>query len=722
MKTVYVAKEKMKAGYAMKKLLSFFASAICVALLTGCLVSEYPETPANNKELSYSTGKGLFVSETLQLSDNIQIQGMTPSGSSLIIFGTNEKEEYNVFRVDLETGSSYKLQGLDNLYISGIDSYSNGDAILLTIGEDGSDNILIIHPDDSIEKIEFEVSETLEQESIKSAHIVKNGFLLETGYSVIALDKTGVIIRELSYKPKQLRIVHSAKDEAIILASDTTGTEINILDEHFQISEKYRFPETYSEFFSSEEDNIYALGPNTVYRLDYRNGERTNYANTFISGMWSSNYVFLPTGSIYTSSMGKLTKWTPSENHEVTVLKLATYNPSFYIPLIVSEYNNSTADYKIEIMDYAVYDNADNPDQGINKLHLDIVSGECPDIFDLSSFYPNFYSSKGILEDLKPWFESDQNIGLEDLNESLVSLLEYKDGLYELVPCYDIYTLCGDGSTVGYSGSFTLDEFFELEKEYGLRALLGEHITRTDFLYWYIVFEKNLVDYSNATSKFNEDNFIRILQLSASLPDAIESYENNMWGELFSGTQLLALTNMDSDPIGTVTYLDAIFSDNAQFVGFPTENGTGTVISPNIRLAMSSDSQYKQEVWAFFKYLLDDKNQSDTKNYPGFPAVEKQLQARLDKWVVPYQNGNMNLYTSYNGAALEIPGRKVDKVTEQKVIDIYKSTDGFAMIDQNILNIVFQKVEAFYAGDKSAEETAELIQSRIDIYLSEQYG
>ena len=373
-------------------------------------------------------------------------------------------------------------------------------------------------------------------------------------------------------------------------------------------------------------------------------------------------------------------------------------------------------------MDYAVYDNADNPEQGINKLHLDIVSGEYPDIFDLSIFYPNFYSSKGILEDLKPWFESDQNIGLEDLNESLVSLLEYKDGLYELVPCYDIYTLCGDGSTVGYSGSFTLDEFFELEKEYGLRALLGEHITRTDFLYWYIVFEKNLVDYSNATSKFNEYNFIRILQLSASLPDAIESYENNMWGELFSGTQLLALTNMDSDPIGTVTYLDAIFSDNAQFVGFPTENGTGTVISPNIRLAMSSDSQYKQEVWAFFKYLLDDKNQSDTKNYPGFPAVEKQLQARLDKWVVPYQNGNMNLYTSYNGAALEIPGRNVDKVTEQKVIDIYKSTGGFAMIDQNILNIVFQKVEAFYAGDKSAEETAELIQSRIDIYLSEQYG
>ena len=40
--------------------------------------------------------------------------------------------------------------------------------------------------------------------------------------------------------------------------------------------------------------------------------------------------------------------------------------------------------------------------------------------------------------------------------------------------------------------------------------------------------------------------------------------------------------------------------------------------------------------------------------------------------------------------------------------------------DENILAIVQEESEAFYSGDKSAEEVAKLIQSRIGIYIAEQ--
>ena len=39
--------------------------------------------------------------------------------------------------------------------------------------------------------------------------------------------------------------------------------------------------------------------------------------------------------------------------------------------------------------------------------------------------------------------------------------------------------------------------------------------------------------------------------------------------------------------------------------------------------------------------------------------------------------------------------------------------------DRVISNILFEELNAYYAGDKSAEDTANLIQNRVQIYLSE---
>ena len=40
--------------------------------------------------------------------------------------------------------------------------------------------------------------------------------------------------------------------------------------------------------------------------------------------------------------------------------------------------------------------------------------------------------------------------------------------------------------------------------------------------------------------------------------------------------------------------------------------------------------------------------------------------------------------------------------------------------DQDIMNIITDEVAAFFAGEKSAEDTAAMVQSRVNLYVQEQ--
>ena len=48
-----------------------------------------------------------------------------------------------------------------------------------------------------------------------------------------------------------------------------------------------------------------------------------------------------------------------------------------------------------------------------------------------------------------------------------------------------------------------------------------------------------------------------------------------------------------------------------------------------------------------------------------------------------------------------------------------KSLDCRARVDYNISNIVLEEVGAYFSGQKSAKETADVIQSRVKVYILE---
>ena len=66
--------------------------------------------------------------------------------------------------------------------------------------------------------------------------------------------------------------------------------------------------------------------------------------------------------------------------------------------------------------------------------------------------------------------------------------------------------------------------------------------------------------------------------------------------------------------------------------------------------------------------------------------------------------------------------RKVikDTLTKNGYTDLYEAVDGVYRWDDSLGEIILEIAGAYFAGDKSLDETAELIQNRAKLYISEQ--
>ena len=172
--------------------------------------------------------------------------------------------------------------------------------------------------------------------------------------------------------------------------------------------------------------------------------------------------------------------------------------------------------------------------------------------------------------------------------------------------------------------------------------------------------------------------------------------------------------------------------DDIVFVGYPMSGGNGALIYPSDSIAICDKSLVKDGAWEFVKYLLF--NDSYYKyNMSGLPistkAMDKYRESEVGMNCVFEENG----WSSWGGdmteeeleERLQYETGTYHKVTEADV-DRLVSLAGDARLratahplGQQIIDIINEETEMYFAGEKSLEETQQVIQSRVGIYVSE---
>lgn len=510
-----------------------------------------------------------------------------------------------------------------------------------------------------------------------------------------------------------------------------------------KLSEAQKFPfNSYSySMFSGKNYDLFLTDSNGLYGFNLGDADVTKIMDYVDSDIVTENIFGIKpiddttfVGTYYDNETGvvecaKFTKVDPSTIKDKQILTLGCMYLDSDIRKQVVAFNKSNDEYRIKVMDYSSYNTDDDYTAGTTKLNTDIVAGNMPDIIMLSGDMPTkSYVSKGLFADMNPFFENDPELKKEDYLPNVMEALSEDGKMYQLAPAFYIFTVFGKTADVGSESGWTFEDLEKLMAQKGPDVQAFADITRQDFMNYSMWFcNEQYIDWQTGECRFNSEDFIKNLEFANQYPAEIsyENYDESYWDSYQTafreGRTLLMLTSLSTFSDYTMNEYGS-FGEEVTPIGFPAPDKNGNAMNFNMNFAISAKSKNQDAAWNFIRYFLTDEYQ-DQLEYC-LPVKISSLEASAVKAQSrPYyedENGNKVEYdNSYylNGEEVIIPPMTQEET--DKVMNFIKSVNHVMDYNNSISGIITEESEAYFTGQKTAQEVADIIQSRVQIYVNE---
>ena len=481
----------------------------------------------------------------------------------------------------------------------------------------------------------------------------------------------------------------------------------------------------------------------SMYGYDADTGEGTAILNLLNCDIdQESLSVFAPNGDSYvclvsgygsgpnsefTLELATLREVEASSLPQKTTLTLAAQYLGSDLRADVLNFNRSSDKYRIEVTDYSEFNTEDDYTAGLTRLNTEIISGNTPDILAVSGLPIEQYAARGLIEDLYPYLDADGEISRDSLFSSVLSALEIDGKLYTAAPAFTIRTMAGKASVVGSEPGWTVKEVMDLYSTMPSGTKLMGNTSASSVLYTMMQFNlDNFVDWGTATCSFNSQDFIDLLNFCAQFP-AEYTYDENAPSEpsmIQSGQQVLY-----EDYISQFTdmqFTKAMFGDDICYKGYPSPSGTGTYVSVDGGLAISSACADKEGAWSFVREVFGE-DYADSHWLFGFPISRAAYDKALKEAMTPqyYTDPETGEQVEMSMGGMGYDDFSVDfYATTQEEADqlaaLIENIAGTSSYNENIMNIINEETAALFAGQRTAEQVADVIQNRVSTYVAEQ--
>lgn len=266
-------------------------------------------------------------------------------------------------------------------------------------------------------------------------------------------------------------------------------------------------------------------------------------------------------------------------------------------------------------------------------------------------------------------------------------------------------------------------DFKEFKEKYESAIKNGTHI-RPESIYYVLaprillsdfclqsVESSGFVDYDAGTCSFDSEEFIELLSFCEKYgeKDASEKY-------LEREDMISEVRNGDAFSLGCAggliiysNYRAALGEDYCP-VAFPFYGTPAAVATCYDLIAVNSKTDKTEIICDFLNFLLSEEAQAKY----SVDFVRKDV---IEKRVVAGENGSAMLLVSGNGF-IQLAARPDGTSYADEYVKLMENAVPVSWQDE-ISIIVSEEAEAFFSGDKSAKEVAEIIQNRVSILLSE---
>ena len=505
-----------------------------------------------------------------------------------------------------------------------------------------------------------------------------------------------------------------------------------------EASEQFKTYDDYSFFggngydlYVSKTDGFYGydLAKDTLTKLlDFVDSDLSiSYSVNSVVAVSDQEFIANLPDEAYNYTLCRLTKIPADQVKDKTIITLAGSSIDYTVRDMVYKYNQESEDYKIKIVDYSSLDSEDDWQAGLTQFKLDIVSGNVPDIMFFVNDEPvDSYINKGLFLDMSSYLASDPELKDVKFVENVFDAFKTGDKLYQLVPSFYVNTVSAKASDMRGMDTLTLKDCKDMIQQKGVAFSDSFGMTSREVIMYYgLVSSGNkLVDWENKSCNFNSDGFIELLEFAKEFPEEITE---DMWMDFDeasyrTGKSLFSMTYLNGFR-SYRRYVDGTFGSDIALIGFPNELGTNcSIITPNARFAVSAHTKYPEECWKLLRNFYLDEYQ-DGIDYD-FPIREDKFEAlgkkSLEKEFWIDDDGEKHYEDEYYWVGdTQVEVQPLTQTDVDTVTDFVKSLTLVYSSNQDVHNIINEEAAAYFNGQKTAQEVAEIIQSRVSIFVNE---
>lgn len=432
-----------------------------------------------------------------------------------------------------------------------------------------------------------------------------------------------------------------------------------------------------------------------------------------------------------------LTKTRKEDVSPKQVVTMGTSGLSQELENAIVNFNKTNGIYRISVMDCSKdvdFSEANSYNNMLTEFNRDILTGNAPDLIDLSMVNYVQYMNKGILEDLYPYLQKSSVVKTEDLNSSVLQAYSVNGKLPCIPSAVTISTLVMKATDAGEKTGWSVSNLIALFNENLADSMIMQRMSKEDILYLCVCMnEADYIDWETGECRFDSEEFKELLEFANRFPSTI-NWENPPSIVQWISDGKLSLTDADISRIPDIQLYDKMYQGDFLFIGYPTADGSnGSMFQGRDTYGIYAKSKQKEGAWAFLETLLTADYQCNLLyGLPSLNSAYDQMLARhMEKQYIRDEEGN--LIFDEEGNPAEYPlfpllygdfMEEADIVTEEeaaKLTELFHNTNKVSgQGTRELMNLILEEAAPYFAGQKTLEESTEVIQGRVSMYILEE--
>ncbi len=424
-------------------------------------------------------------------------------------------------------------------------------------------------------------------------------------------------------------------------------------------------------------------------------------------------------GAVYgeTAVFSQISKSQVPEKQQLVFASYSGYALS-EVEGAIYRFNRKSSEYHIVMKTYYEYREGVDVNvleaEAAARMLQDIASGDCPDIISLFGMNIEQLAGRGLLTDLSAYLDSPESlVHREDYYEKVLENFTFDGKLVTIPRGFKIHTLMGKEALLGEEAGWTPGEalsFWDAHPEAGLLDYVDRETAVNTF---FTCMQGDYMDWQTGACRFDSPQFADFLELCRRIP---ESYDAGAEGTSFERyrEEKSLLFSWSISSFDDLQRGEVYFGEPVTYRGYPVWDtadgqGAGTYMEAVDALAIPAGSGEKDAAWAFIQEFLSLEG--------GYGGVFSSNRHMMEEWAKQAMEeasgsgiGDFDVMYSFH-AATEEELAQLDMLIE--------TSRALTAQDKQVMLILSEEMPAYFAGDKTAAEVSEVIQSRVQLYMDE---